>query len=59
MKNNNPKTKIQIKFDRIFEYVDCTQIWKYDNFKSISGPYEVENRPKKPEKVGKNTIKKS
>jgi len=38
----------QKKYERSFVYDDCTVIWKYDNLKSTSGPYEVEVKyPKK------------
>jgi hypothetical protein len=47
MSNNNNKTKQQISFERVFEYEDCIVIWKYDNFKSNSGAYEVEIKPNK------------
>ena len=30
------------KFERSYEFDDCTVIWKYNNFKIITGPYEVE-----------------
>lgn len=32
----------QKKYERTFVYDDCTVIWKYDNYKTTSGPYEVE-----------------
>jgi len=50
MRKNNTNTKVQVKYERIFEYDDCTVVWKYDNFKSNSGAYEVEVKVKKPVK---------
>jgi hypothetical protein len=48
---NDKKIKKQVehkKYERSYVYDDCTIIWKYDNLKSISGPYEVEiKHPKK------------
>lgn len=36
------------KYEKIFEYDDCVVIWKYDNYKTTTGPYEVEVKyPKK------------
>ena len=35
------------KYERIVEHEDCTMIWKYDNYKTNTGPYEVEIRQKK------------
>jgi hypothetical protein len=35
------------KYERTIEHDDCIMIWKYDNFKSNTGPYEVEIRQKK------------
>lgn len=35
------------KYERIVEHTDCTIIWKYDNYKTNIGPYEVEIRQKK------------
>jgi hypothetical protein len=35
------------KYERIIEHDDCTMIWKYDNYRSNTGPYEVEIRQKK------------
>lgn len=53
MSKNNSKTKQQVSFERVFEFEDCTIIWKYDNFKSNSGPYEVEVKPIK-KKISSN-----
>jgi hypothetical protein len=39
------KVKKQVErkvFERVIKHDDCTLIWKYDNYKSNSGPYEVE-----------------
>lgn len=50
MKKNTTNTKgEQKKYERTFVYDDCIVIWKYDNYKTTSGPYEVEvkNLPKK------------
>jgi len=47
---NNKKIKKvpeRKKYERIIEHNDCTMIWKYDNYKSNTGPYEVEIRQKK------------
>lgn len=52
MRKNNTNPKVQVKYERIFEYDDCTVVWKYDNFKSNSGAYEVEVKVKKPVKKG-------
>jgi hypothetical protein len=52
MRKNSPKIKEQSKYERIFEYEDCTQIWKYDSLKTTTGPYEVETKYKKPVKNG-------
>lgn len=30
------------KFERTFEFDDSIVIWKYDNLKTNTGPYEVE-----------------
>lgn len=30
------------KYEKTFEYDDCVVIWKYDNYKTTTGPYEVE-----------------
>lgn len=32
----------QVKTERSFTFDDCTVIWKYDNSKTNTGPYEVE-----------------
>jgi hypothetical protein len=48
MRKNNVKIKDQVKFERVFEYDDCTQVWRYDNLKTVTGPYEVETKLKKP-----------
>ena len=48
MRKNTTKPKEQVKYDRTFEYDDCIVVWKYDNFKSNSGAYEVEIKVKKP-----------
>ncbi len=39
---NTKKLPEQVKFERVFTYDDCTVIWKYDNLKTNTGPYEVE-----------------
>ena len=52
MRKNNTKPKEQVKYERTFEYEDCIVVWKYDNFKSNSGAYEVEIKHKKPLKKG-------
>jgi hypothetical protein len=48
---NDKKVKKQVErkvFERVIKHDDCTLIWKYDNYKSNSGPYEVEIKyPKK------------
>jgi len=30
------------KYELKFEYDECISIWKFDNYKSTSGPFEVE-----------------
>lgn len=50
MKKNKTNSKIEHKkYERIFEFNDCIVVWKYDNYKTSSGPYEIEikNTPKK------------
>lgn len=42
---NDKKVKKQVErkvFDRVITHEDSIQIWKYDNYKSNTGPYEVE-----------------
>lgn len=41
------KTVERKKYERIIEHDDCVMIWKYDNFKTVTGPFEVEIRQKK------------
>jgi len=44
---SDKKVKKQVehkKFERTFTFDDCVMIWKYDNYKSNSGPYEVETK---------------
>jgi hypothetical protein len=42
------KKPIEVKkFERSYEFEDCIVVWKYDNSKSITGPYEVEVKYKK------------
>ena len=36
------KTVEHKKYERSYVYDDCTIIWKYDNYKTNTGPYEVE-----------------
>lgn len=36
------KTVEQKKFERTYEMEDCVMVWKYDNYKTNTGPYEVE-----------------
>ena len=35
------------KYERIYEDNDSISVWKYDTSKTITGPYEVEIKPKK------------
>jgi len=43
MSDKKVKKQIERKvFERVITHEDCTLIWKYDNYKSNSGPYEVE-----------------
>ena len=35
------------KYERIVDHEDCIVIWKYDNHKTTTGPYEVEIKQKK------------
>jgi hypothetical protein len=32
----------QKKFERTITFDDCLVVWKYDNYKTNTGPYEVE-----------------
>ena len=32
----------QVKFERTYTFEDSVVIWKYDNYKTNTGPYEVE-----------------
>jgi len=52
MKRNKSKVIVEKrKFERVFDYPDCQVIWRYDENKTISGPYEVEIKyPKKRDK---------
>ena len=49
MSDKKVKKQIERKvFERVIKHDDCTLIWKYDNYKSNSGLYEVEIKyPKK------------
>jgi hypothetical protein len=49
MSEKKVKKQVERKvFERVIKHDDCTLIWKYDNYKSNSGPYEVEIKyPKK------------
>jgi len=49
MSDKKVKKQVERKvFERVIKHDDCTLIWKYDNYKSNSGPYEVEIKyPKK------------
>jgi len=49
MSEKKVKKQLERKvFERVIKHDDCTLIWKYDNYKSNSGPYEVEIKyPKK------------
>ena len=38
----NKKTVEHKKYERSYVFDDCTIIWKYDNLKTNTGPYEVE-----------------
>ena len=52
MKSKKPKIITEKrKYERIFDYPDCQVIWKYDENKTNSGPFEVEI--KYPKKKGK------
>jgi hypothetical protein len=47
---SDKKVKKQVErrvFERVVTHEDCTLIWKYDNHKSNTGPYEVEIKPNK------------
>jgi hypothetical protein len=35
------------KSERSYDYDDCVVVWKYDNSKTNTGPYEVEIKYKK------------
>ena len=40
MSDKKVKKQIERKvFERVIKHDDCTLIWKYDNYKSNSGPY--------------------
>ena len=42
---SDKKTKKQVeqkKFERTITFDDCIIVWKYDNYKTNTGPYEVE-----------------
>jgi hypothetical protein len=43
-KKKTPEVK---KYERSFIYEDCTIVWKYDNSKVNTGPFEVEIKYKK------------
>ena len=48
MSDKKVKKQIERKvFERVIKHEDCTLIWKYDNYKSNTGPYEVEIKPNK------------
>jgi hypothetical protein len=49
MSDKKVKKQVERKvFERVVTYEDCILIWKYDNHKSNTGPYEVEIKyPKK------------
>jgi len=49
MSEKKVKKQLERKvFERVIKHDDCTLIWKYDNYKSNTGPYEVEIKyPKK------------
>ena len=48
---SDKKTKKQVErkvFERTITLDDCVMVWKYDNYKTNTGPYEVEIKyPKK------------
>lgn len=51
MKDKNVKNKVtHKKYERVYEFDDCTIVYKYDTSKTTSGPFETEIRPKKPKK---------
>ena len=49
MSDKKVKKQVERKvFERVITHEDSIQIWKYDNYKSNTGPYEVEIKyPKK------------
>ena len=43
MSDKKVKKQVERKvFERVITHEDCVLIWKYDNHKSNTGPYEVE-----------------
>jgi hypothetical protein len=50
--NPEPINTGTTKYEVVVDGDDIIQIWKYDNYKSVSSPYEVETKYKKPEKKG-------
>lgn len=40
-----------VKFERTYTFEDSIVIWKYDNLKTNTGPYEVEVKPVKKKPV--------
>jgi hypothetical protein len=50
---SDKKVKKQVehkKSELSFKYDDCIVIWRFDNHKTTTGPYEVEVKYKKPSK---------
>ena len=48
MSDKKVKKQIERKvFERTITLDDCIMIWKYDNYKANTGPYEVEIKPNK------------
>ena len=49
MKNKKvTQNEVKRKYERIFDFPDCQVIWKFDENKTNSGPFEVEIKyPKK------------
>lgn len=42
IEKKNKKQVENKRFDRTISFDDCVIIWKYDNSKTNTGPYEVE-----------------
>lgn len=51
MKEKSQKKVVEHrKYERVFEYDDCTVIFRYDTSKTLTGPFESEIKYKKVKK---------